>query len=179
MNRFVWDLRYNRPKALSYSFSIAAIAGEGTVAEPRGPMVLPGTYTVKIFADGQTKTQKLDVKMDPRVAVGHEALQKQFELSRNIDALLSRTVTTYQDIIKVIDSSNNRLSDSQKMDMKEIAKKGNPNLSSLSGALSGLLNGIQTTDDAPTQAQLKAYHDLKNKTGHLFQKWTQIKSTIH
>ena len=179
MNRFVWDLRYNRPKALSYSFSIAAIAGKGTVAEPRGPMVLPGTYTVKLIADGQTKTQNLDVKMDPRVDVGHEALQKQFELSRNIDALLNRTVTTYQNIIKVIKNSDNRLSGSQKVELNEIAQQGDPNLSSLSGALSGLLNGIQTTDDAPTQAQLETYHDLKNKADHFFQKWAHIKSTIH
>src|SRR5881392_945697 len=35
LNRFVWDLRYPPPPAARYGYSIAAIAGQGTVAQPR------------------------------------------------------------------------------------------------------------------------------------------------
>ncbi len=66
MHRFVWDLRYPRPRALSFSYPISAIVGQ-TVPEPLGPFVVPGRYTVRLTVDGQTHTQPLTVRMDPRV----------------------------------------------------------------------------------------------------------------
>src|SRR6185369_2359164 len=41
MHRFVWDLRYPRPPAPSYSYTIAAVRTAGTPVEPTGPFVLP------------------------------------------------------------------------------------------------------------------------------------------
>src|SRR5207248_5035288 len=32
-----------------------------------GPLVAPGTYTVRVIADGKTYSTKLEVRMDPRV----------------------------------------------------------------------------------------------------------------
>src|SRR5439155_1044512 len=45
-HRFVWDLRGPRPKAEEYEYSIAAISGEDTPAEPEGVLVPPGIYSV-------------------------------------------------------------------------------------------------------------------------------------
>ena len=59
MNRFVWDLRY----------------GTG------GPQVIPGTYQVRLTANGRTQTQKLTVKLDPRSTATADDVAKQFELS--------------------------------------------------------------------------------------------------
>src|SRR5205823_4360973 len=42
LNRFVRDLRYPPPPAARYGYSIAAIAGQGPVAEPQGPSACPG-----------------------------------------------------------------------------------------------------------------------------------------
>src|SRR5207245_5633022 len=47
LNRFVWDLRYPPPPAARYRYSMAAVAGQGTVAEPGGPLVLPGRCEVR------------------------------------------------------------------------------------------------------------------------------------
>ena len=58
MNRFAWDLRYQD-----------------------GPLVLPGTYQVRLTVGGKTYTQPLVVKMDPRSTATPEDLQKQFDLS--------------------------------------------------------------------------------------------------
>ncbi|MBK8248417.1 MAG: glycoside hydrolase [Gemmatimonadetes bacterium] len=66
LHRFVWDLRYPRPRALSFSFPISAIPGQ-TVPEPLGPFVAPGRYTVRLTVDGQVMTQPLGVRLDPRV----------------------------------------------------------------------------------------------------------------
>jgi hypothetical protein len=52
-----------------------------TPSEPLGPAVLPGQYTVKLTVGGQSYTQPLTVKMDPRVKTPPEGLAQQFELS--------------------------------------------------------------------------------------------------
>ncbi len=69
-NRFVWDLRY-----------------PGPVGGGAGPLVVPGTYTVKLTAGSWSATRTLVVKMDPRVAqdgVTQADLQEQLDLSLKI-----------------------------------------------------------------------------------------------
>ncbi|MBC7894524.1 MAG: glycoside hydrolase, partial [Cytophagaceae bacterium] len=66
LHRFVWDMRYPRPKAASFSYPISATPGQ-TVPEPLGPFVPPGRYTVRLTADGQVLTQRFTVRVDPRV----------------------------------------------------------------------------------------------------------------
>lgn len=66
MHRWVWDLRMTAPTSPRYEYPISAVAGR-TPLVPQGPLVLPGTYTVRLTAGGQTETQPLTVKMDPRI----------------------------------------------------------------------------------------------------------------
>lgn len=75
MHRFVWDLR----AALSQSMHPPHY--------PRaGALVVPGSYTVKLTVNGDTKTQPLVIKMDPRIHVSESALQKQFALASQLNA---------------------------------------------------------------------------------------------
>ncbi|WP_157369342.1 WD40/YVTN/BNR-like repeat-containing protein [Zavarzinella formosa] len=60
INRFVWDLRHDGAKLIPQ-----AVVDAGDPAE--GPLVAPGTYLVKILADGRTLGAKVEVRMDPRV----------------------------------------------------------------------------------------------------------------
>jgi len=83
LNRFVWDLRYP-PPAARYGYSIAAVAGQGTVAEPEGPLVLPGVYEVRLGVGEQTYTRPLRVELDPRVHVADTALVAQLRLGLDI-----------------------------------------------------------------------------------------------
>ncbi len=46
---------------------------------PRGPMVLPGTYTVRLTVDGQSRERSVEVAMDPLVEVSAADLQRQQE----------------------------------------------------------------------------------------------------
>jgi len=60
INRFAWDLRHQGAEVIK-----KAKLDSG---DPRkGPLVAPGTYTVKITADGRSIATKLEVRMDPRV----------------------------------------------------------------------------------------------------------------
>ncbi|PYR54753.1 MAG: glycoside hydrolase, partial [Acidobacteria bacterium] len=87
LHRFVWDLHYPPPPG-DKEYPIAATPHD-TAPEPKGPWVLPGTYTVKLTANGRSYTQPLTVRMDPRVKTGVLGLQQQFALSKRLyDALV-------------------------------------------------------------------------------------------
>ncbi|HVH11338.1 MAG TPA: hypothetical protein VM736_16200, partial [Gemmatimonadales bacterium] len=83
-NRFVWDLRYPPPPVEHHSYSIAAIPDQGTVAEPEGPLVLPGDYQVRLTVAGRSYVQPLTVEIDPRVHVAREPLVEQLRLALEI-----------------------------------------------------------------------------------------------
>ena len=87
MQRFVWDLHYDRPAVTSFSYPIAAIFGD-TPRTPHGPWAPPGRYTVRLTVDGKTLEQPLTVRMDPRVKTTAAQLREQFRLSSGITALL-------------------------------------------------------------------------------------------
>lgn len=66
-HRWIWDLRAERPAAVEYSYSIAAIWGTDTPLLPEGQLVPPGRYTAALIVDGQEQDQAFDVVPDPRV----------------------------------------------------------------------------------------------------------------
>jgi photosystem II stability/assembly factor-like uncharacterized protein len=59
MNRFVWDLRIENPVQIPGAF----YADEG----PRGPIVNPGSYTVRMRTLNRTQSAPLEVVLDPRL----------------------------------------------------------------------------------------------------------------
>lgn len=54
LNRVTWNLSHGDP-------------GQPETAAPRGPLVVPGTYTVRLSAAGVTAEQRLEVREDPRI----------------------------------------------------------------------------------------------------------------
>ncbi len=83
-NRFVWNLRYPSPPTRHSGYSMAAIAGKGTVKVPQGPLVLPGKYKVRLTVNGKAYTRPLKVEMDPRVKISAAALRTQLRLALQI-----------------------------------------------------------------------------------------------
>jgi photosystem II stability/assembly factor-like uncharacterized protein len=87
MNRFVWDLRYNDPVQIPGAF----YAG----LPPRGPIVMPGNYTIRLTYEGQTHTAPLTIQADPRVKGSLAGLQQKFALAMEVyhdQDVLHRTV---------------------------------------------------------------------------------------
>ncbi len=90
LHRFVWDLHGTRPLIIGSEYPISAIY-QDTPRFPLGPAVLPGRYTVKLTAGGRTMSQRLTVKMDPRVKTPPAGLAEQFRLSTKVCAMLEET----------------------------------------------------------------------------------------
>lgn len=59
---------------------------------PRGPQVLPGTYTAKLFVgDKVVSENRVEVRVDPTVQVSSSDLQTQFDLARRLRDMVSST----------------------------------------------------------------------------------------
>jgi photosystem II stability/assembly factor-like uncharacterized protein len=76
MNRFAWNLRYDDPVQIPGAF----YAG----LPPRGPISLPGHYTLKLTYAGETHTAPLTIRADPRVKGSLEGLKEKFALSMEV-----------------------------------------------------------------------------------------------
>ena len=98
VHRFVWDLHDARPPTITSDYTIAAVWGRGTPIAPRGPLALPGDYTVTLTADGRTYRAPLHLAQDPRVKVSPDELRASFALSQRIGAALAQARTGYGEI---------------------------------------------------------------------------------
>src|SRR5205807_115233 len=77
-NRFTWDLRY----AGAHRFEGMILWG---ARAEQGPLAPPGQYTVRLTANGQTMTQPVVIKKDPRLTdVSDSDLQEQFQLALQV-----------------------------------------------------------------------------------------------
>ena len=78
MNRFTWDLRY--PGARDFPGLVM------WAASARGPQAPPGRYTVRLTANGVTKTHQFEVKRNAAIpSVTDADLHEQFALARQIN----------------------------------------------------------------------------------------------
>lgn len=98
LNRVTWNLRFGgaevrRPP----SEEETAFLGP-----PRGPQVLPGTYTVKLIVGEKTFEQNVEVRLDPTVSTPVTDLQAQLDLALMLRDMQSNanTVLRYLDSVK-------------------------------------------------------------------------------
>ena len=82
-NRINWNLRYDNPKAFSHSYEINANPGE-TPAGPEGPLVAPGTYTIRLTVDGRSMSQTVLVKNDPRSPASSSDIKSQADMQSSL-----------------------------------------------------------------------------------------------
>jgi len=78
MNRFVWNLRAE--DAVGFDGLIMWAAGT------QGPMIPPGTYTVRVTAGDKSETQTFVVKRDPRTNSTQADLDEQYAFLKRIQA---------------------------------------------------------------------------------------------
>ena len=71
MNRYIWDLRYDKSSRVGTAPKSEAL---------EGPLVVPGTYNVSLTVAGQTVSQEVTIEQDPRVSTSAEELGEQLDL---------------------------------------------------------------------------------------------------
>ncbi len=84
VNRFVWNLRL--PGAPDVT-----VPGMDHWDRPDGPMVLPGTFQMRLTVDGRELTQSFQVEADPRVPTSRADLQRQFDFLQDVLNALATT----------------------------------------------------------------------------------------
>ena len=194
MNRFAWDLRHDDPVQIPGAF----YSGDG----PRGPKAVPGDYQVKLTAAGKTQTAPLHIVMDPRVKGSEDAVQKQFELSRQVTDRISQLHQAVNEIREVktqIQSLHKKFGEDAKVKpaldaADELSKKMSAveeqlvqvNMKSSEGNLvfPNMLNErfdsfshvIDGANAAPTQPQREVFKMLSDQLDAQVTKWKQLKA---
>jgi photosystem II stability/assembly factor-like uncharacterized protein len=91
INRTNWDLRSNPPVKPTPE-QLAAQEQGFFFGGPRGPMVEPGTYTVKVSVGDTSQTQTVKVEEDPRIEITaaarsarHDAVMRLYDLYKTAD----------------------------------------------------------------------------------------------
>ncbi len=103
MNRFTWDMRY--PNARDFP---GLIMWAGST---RGPQAPPGQYSVRLSANGVTRTQSFPITRNAAVKNMTDAdLLEQFKLARQISDKLSAANEAVLRIRNVKDQMNDRMS---------------------------------------------------------------------
>jgi hypothetical protein len=195
MHRFVWDLHY--------AGTAGPVRGSGRFGGGAGPWALPGQYQLKLTVGGQTFTQPLAVKMDPRVKTPPADLAKQFDMAQQISAAQTQ--------VGAVSRSANRLHEqlqrlaSQVGDRKPLGDQlaaldrkttalagsapasgpseggGSPategdNLRSLSAALGGVARAVESADAAPTADAVTAFQRARMAMQKALAQWDEIKT---
>jgi photosystem II stability/assembly factor-like uncharacterized protein len=202
MHRFIWDLHYpsaNRGRARGGMAAMMAMFGFGG-----GPWVVPGQYTVKLSVDGGTAEDQLTVKMDPRLKVSQDDLQKQLDLAEEILAksaeaeAASRQAMSVQQQLNAVDtkaSSRKGLAESIKAVEEKVsavlgAEAASPLTSSsgpvtvdrttlryVSGELGQLERVVESDDVAPSADASTAFAQDSQIANAALEKWQAILST--
>jgi photosystem II stability/assembly factor-like uncharacterized protein len=195
MNRFVWDLRYTDATTVP-----GALLWGGTT---RGPVVVPGTYTVQLIAAKDTLRQAFDVKLDPRVQTSQADLQEQLDLLLKIRDKLSETdeaINTIRDVKKQTDDVSKRAQSlPSKPTIQDAVKTLNQKLSAveeeliqvnikssqdalnfpikLNNKLAGLASTVASADTRPTKQDFDVFDELSGKIDAQLAKYKEILAT--
>ena len=191
LNRFVWNLRY--PDATTFP---GLIMWAGSV---RGPLIVPGTYQVRLTVDDVTQTQKFEVLKDPRLSTTPQDYARQLELALQIRdkvSAVNQTVIDIREIRKQLNEYAERVKDPKVVDAaKTLTKKltdveeelyQTKNRSSedalnfpikLNNKLAALEGVVESSDNAPTSQSDIVWEDLATKANAQLQNFKQLSSS--
>ena len=195
IHRWVWDLRYAPPTSTEYDYPIAAVPHD-TPRTPLGPLVVPGTYSVRLTAAGKTESASLTVTIDPRVSATINDLQKQFAVEMKLATAViqsSKAVMQVRSIREqiggVMNSASGVLKDSLtnlddqlsallEGDKKESKGAKQSALSTTNTDLIALYKAIGSADAAPTVAQVGASGKAESELSGMLGRWNHAKAEI-
>jgi hypothetical protein len=195
MHRWVWDLHYPAPASARHDYPISAIPDD-TPRYPLGPTALPGNYSVRLTVDEKTSTAPLTIKMDPRVKISSEALQKKFEVETRAASIMTESAKA---LVQggSIRTQLEKLSAQNNASTKEAIEGFDKKLSALLGAPGGFfappsqevtlgrVNGqagtlymqVWQADAEPTSSQMEALSATHRDSADVMKRWSDFKNT--
>jgi photosystem II stability/assembly factor-like uncharacterized protein len=160
LNRYVWDMRY----AGATVFPGLVMWGG---SPKQGPLALPGTYQVRVTADGQSGTQPFKIALDPRVNASMADLQAEFELALKVRDRVSEADEAVVAVRKIREDIDNRI-EKAKFAERDTARKP------LTAALENLKRKLTEVEESVYQVKNRSGQDplnfpikLNNKIAHL------------
>jgi photosystem II stability/assembly factor-like uncharacterized protein len=193
LNRTSWNLRYDAPPSFTHSFEINANPGL-TPTSPEGIIAPPGTYTIKLTANGKSYTQTVSVSNDPRSPATNADVRAQYALARKLNSAAKIAFDAYQQVEAMRSALKANMPPDTTSDAAKAieafrasvdtvgghagigGRRPAPNFYELNGRLIGQLtsqdNGDQTPTEAVTAAYTTACHDLKSAAAH----WAAVNS---
>lgn len=152
LNRVVWNLRHA-------DLPVRSGGGEDDDEGPRattpGPLVLPGTYTVRLVHDGRTLERKVLVKEDPRVTVSRAERMAWTAFHRDVAGTLG-AVAEVAARVRALSGT-----DAATRDLKRQAGELQSRLATLYSAV-GRWTGTPTADQ---RSQLRYYKRMAEEIG--------------
>jgi photosystem II stability/assembly factor-like uncharacterized protein len=193
-HRFVWDLRTPPPASLRHEYPISAIVHD-TPRLPVGPAVMPGVYTVKLEVAGQTFSQPLEIKMDPRITAPVDQLDQQFRLASRICDAMNSTFASLAQVRAVRSQLRDLAHQAPKGEIadairaleekvapfEEAAAGSGPaahqqTFAQLNSQFAQLLAVVDGADAAPTQTAQDTTGDLERSLTALQTQWDDLKA---
>jgi photosystem II stability/assembly factor-like uncharacterized protein len=199
MHRFSWDLKFDPVSPLDL---IPAGDEEATGAVPgrtypnyNVPWVPPGTYTVRLTADGTTTTQPIVVRLDPRVRIDLATLAQLNTLSTGLywEAVAAhRAFNDAKALAATLDKRSGPEVDAIKGELESLAPTGlqrnvrllrrraggtaTPTLEAVSNALQAAAMAMQGAEVAPTATQIAAATAARNQARPILTRWAAVKA---
>jgi len=183
LNRFGWDGRY--PGSTTFDCMIIWSA-----SPELGPLAPPGTYRVRLTANGASQTHRFQWKRDPRMTATEADLRRQWELGMKIRDRVTEANEAVVRIREVRAGLTDRLAKSNDPGLKAAADRLLPALQEIEEALyqtrnrsgqdplnfpirlnnrlAALGRSVATGDARPTAGAYTIYDELSRElTGHL------------
>jgi photosystem II stability/assembly factor-like uncharacterized protein len=105
LNRVSWNLRYGAAEVRNPPTEEETAFG----GPPRGPQVLPGSYTVKLMVGDKTFEQPVAVRLDPTLKTSPADLQAQLDLQMKLRDMQSAA----NSVLRFLDSIEDQLKHTQ------------------------------------------------------------------
>ena len=167
-HRFVWDLRAERPKAAEYEYTMAAVDDEDTPTVPRGPLMPPGRYTVRLAADGKKVEQTLQVKQDPRTSVAPDVFAERLALEKRIVAAMDSSF----EALEQVRAARKGAASPKEQDLAQLEA----DLTRVNRNLGTLLNQIDASDSPATAVQSASLKENLEALDAGRSRWRQVSS---
>ncbi|HKR22131.1 MAG TPA: hypothetical protein VJS17_06015, partial [Pyrinomonadaceae bacterium] len=119
LNRIAWNLRLGGPEVRRPPTPEQISFGGG----PRGPQVMPGTYTVKMTVGGKVYEQPVEVRLDPGITASAAELQEALDMQIKLRDMQ----TTMNSSLRFLDSVKEQLKQAQTT-MKNLSKEPDKDL---------------------------------------------------